>query len=63
MGIELLPTNILRDFEVAERYHACSILKTDFPEEWDDLVRGLSELKLPRSQILAGVPHLFLLLE
>jgi hypothetical protein len=52
MGINLLPANILHDFDVAERHHACSILKTDFREEWDDLVAGLSELKLPKSQIL-----------
>ena len=37
MGLDLLPANILRDFDVAERYHACSILRTDFPEEWNDL--------------------------
>ncbi len=53
MGIDLLPVNILRDFDVAERYHACSILKTDFPEEWNDLIAGLTELRLPKSQILA----------
>lgn len=52
MGIDLLPDNILRDFDVAERHHASSILKTDFPQEWQDLVAGLSELKLPKSQIL-----------
>ena len=53
MGLDLLPANILRDFDVAERYHACSILRTDFPEEWNDLTTGLSSLRLPRSQILA----------
>ena len=52
MGINLLPANILHDFDVTERHHACSILKTDFREEGDDLVAGLSELKLPKSQIL-----------
>jgi hypothetical protein len=37
---------------VEERHHACATLKTDFPEEWDDLIAALSQLRLPKSEIL-----------
>ena len=38
---------------MAERHHACAVLKTDFPSEWTDLLAGLAQLKLPKSQIMA----------
>jgi hypothetical protein len=38
---------------VAERHHACAILRTDFSTEWNDLVAGLEQLRLPKSEILA----------
>ncbi|MEW6544116.1 MAG: BglII/BstYI family type II restriction endonuclease [Nitrospirota bacterium] len=39
-------------YEVAERHHACAILKTDFPNEWKDLLDALDHIRLPKSQIL-----------
>lgn len=44
----------MRDrYEVAERHHACAILKTDFPHEWQDLVDVLLLFRLRKSAILA----------
>jgi len=53
LGIELLPEEVLRNYDVEERHHACAILRTDFPAEWKDLVQALTELRLPRTEILA----------
>lgn len=52
MGIDLLPHHVRSHFQVEERHHACAILKTDFPGEWEDLIEALSRLRLPKSQIL-----------
>jgi hypothetical protein len=52
MGLSLIPARIRSVYQVAERHHACAILSTDFPSEWKDLLAALSQLKLPRSQIL-----------
>lgn len=52
MGIELLPQDVRNKFEIAERHHAISILHTDFPEEWGDLIGMLAQFTLRRSQIL-----------
>jgi hypothetical protein len=49
----LLPDSVRQNFDVAERHHACAILHTDFRAEWDDLIAALSQLRLPKSQILA----------
>jgi hypothetical protein len=54
MGVELLPARIRRLYQVAERHHACAILHTDFRSEWNDLLEVLSQLRLPKSQILAA---------
>jgi hypothetical protein len=39
---------------VAERHHACAILSTDFPSEWQDILAALHQLTLPRSHILTA---------
>lgn len=52
MGIALLPGKIRRNYKVEERHHACAILKTDFPNEWKDLLDVLLQLRLPKSEIL-----------
>jgi hypothetical protein len=48
---DLLPADIRSTYQVEERHHACSILKTDFPEQWKDLLYVLREFKLRRSDI------------
>lgn len=52
MGIALLPGRIRRNYKVEERHHACAILKTDFANEWKDLLDVLLQLRLPKSEIL-----------
>ena len=51
MGVDLLPSDIRNLYEVHEWKHACAILKTDFPHEWQDLVDLLSSFRLKRSWI------------
>src|SRR5580704_17443510 len=51
LGKDLLPADIRRTYQVEERHHACSILKTDFPKQWKDLLGVLREFKLRKSHI------------
>jgi len=51
MGIKLLPKDIRDKFEVHEWKHACAILKSDFPEEWVDIIELLKQFKLCKSWI------------
>jgi restriction endonuclease BglII len=52
MGTDLIPANVRSKFEVAERHHACAILKHDFPDEWRDLLSVLGDFCLPKSHII-----------
>lgn len=49
MGTELLPVDILKKYEVYEWKHACAILKSDFPNEWREIVELLKNFKLCKS--------------
>ena len=51
MGKNLLPDEIRETYQVEERHHACSILRTDFPDQWKDLIEVLREFKLRKSHI------------
>lgn len=53
LGIELLPEDIRRTYQIEERHHACAILQQDFPAEWADLIDVLREFRLKRSAIEA----------
>ncbi len=52
LTVDLLPKEVLANYVVEERHHACAALKTDFPKEWDDLISALLQVRLPKSQIL-----------
>jgi len=52
MGIELLPDYILQHYEVHEWKHASAILKSDFSNEWNDIIAVLSEFRLKKSWII-----------
>jgi hypothetical protein len=52
MSLDLLPQVVLDKFEVHEKCHAASILRTDFSAEWDDLTAMLGQFTLRRSQIM-----------
>lgn len=51
MGIDLLPEDIRERYKLREWKHACAILKTDFPREWQDLIDLLRSFRLKRSWI------------
>lgn len=51
MTTDLLPYEILAFYEVYEWKHACAILKSDYPREWQDLIEVLSRFRLRRSDI------------
>ncbi len=51
MGTELLPQYIIDNYEVHEWKHPCAILKSDFPDEWQDIIDLLLNFKLHKSWI------------
>jgi Restriction endonuclease BglII len=53
LGINLLPEDIRATYQIEERHHACSILISDFPEEWNDLITVLRNFVLRRSSVQA----------
>ena len=53
MSTELLPPDIRMKYEVKEWRHACSILKTDYPEQWDDIISVLRSFEFTESNIRA----------
>lgn len=52
MSTALLPPDIRRTYETQEWKHACAILKSDFPEEWSDIITVLRGFKLLRAHML-----------
>lgn len=52
MPIETLPQIILDKYDVKEYRHAITILKNDFPLEYNDIINTLSAFTLKRSDIL-----------
>jgi hypothetical protein len=53
MGLDLIPKKFKKSFDVAEHRNACAILAIDCPDELDDLLTGLAEFQLLRSEIIA----------
>ncbi|MGH9395958.1 MAG: BglII/BstYI family type II restriction endonuclease [Terriglobia bacterium] len=49
--LDLLPAQIRKLYEVKEWKHACAVLRSDFPQEWSDLIGVLSEFRLRQSHI------------
>jgi hypothetical protein len=54
MSIDLFPKFILDNYEIHEWKHATTILKGDFPEEWDNLIETLTEFRLKKSWVAVG---------
>lgn len=54
MSIDLLPEFIRENYDIQEWKHATTILKGDFPNEWDDLINLLKEFRLFKSWIITG---------
>jgi hypothetical protein len=54
MTADLLPEHIRKNYEVHEWKHACAILANDFPEEWSDIVKVLTNFRLRKGYITKG---------
>jgi hypothetical protein len=52
MPLSDLPKIIRNNYEIHEWKHAITILKGDFPDEWDNLIEILSTFKLKKSWIV-----------
>lgn len=53
MSIKVLPDYVTDNYEIREYKHALSILRYDFPEEFNDIMEILQMFKLKKSAILA----------
>lgn len=51
MGLELLPSFIREHYETHEWRHACAILASDFPNEWQDIIAVLTAFRLQKNWI------------
>jgi hypothetical protein len=54
MTLDLLPSFLLKNYEVHEWKHACAILAADFPKEFQDIAEVLKSFRFQRSWITAG---------
>lgn len=54
MGVDLIPQAVRDRYKVEERKHACSILKTDFPNEFEDIIQVLTAFSVLKSHIIVG---------
>jgi hypothetical protein len=52
MAVTLLPQSIRDRWEIHEYRHACAILATDFPDEWNDLLFVLNRFRLLHSSVM-----------
>lgn len=52
MVVDLLPEFIRKNYEVHEWKHACAVLKNDFPNEWQDIIKTLADFRLKRSDVI-----------
>ncbi len=52
MGLDLISNKLRKKFTFDERDHAASILASDFPEEWSDILGCLEAFTLKRSSIM-----------
>lgn len=52
MNNKFFPDSILDKFEIYERNHAIAILKTDFSEEFNDIIEVLNNFNLTKKDIL-----------
>lgn len=54
MATNLFPDFIKENYEIHEWKHATTILKGDFPEEWEELIQTLSDFRLKKNWITIG---------
>jgi hypothetical protein len=49
MGLSLIPAPLQAKYTCCERDHACAILQTDFPSEFQDLLDCVTAFTLKKS--------------
>jgi len=54
MGLDVFPKHLHAKYQIDEREHACAILKSDFPDEFRDLVACLDSFWLKKSAVLTA---------
>lgn len=54
MSTELLPADIRKLYEVREWKHACAVLKSDYPEQWNDILDVLRKFRFTEANIRAA---------
>jgi len=54
MTDNLIPDHIREIYEIHEWKHACAILHSDFPDEFQDILEILSNFRLYKSQMIVG---------
>ena len=53
MTTNLLPKEIRELYEVHEWKHACAVLKADYAEQWEDIIRVLRDFRLAKEDIVS----------
>jgi hypothetical protein len=53
MSLLFIPARLRDKFHIEERVHACAVLKSDFPNEWKDVLDCLDGFTLKRSEVIA----------
>ena len=53
MSLLFIPARLRQKFQIEERVHACAVLKSDFPDEWKDILDCLDAFTLKRSEVIA----------
>ncbi len=54
MSINIIPPTLLDRYRFEDRNHACGILASDFPGEWQDILDCLDQFALKKSWIMVG---------
>ncbi len=54
MAVRNFPKFVRDNYEIHEWRHASAVLRTDFREEWQDIVDVLTEFRVRRSHIIVG---------
>lgn len=57
MALSDLPASIRKNYAVHEWRHASAVLRTDFRDQWDDIVEVLANFRLRKSHIAVGGRH------
>ena len=52
MSLDQVPVFLREHYEVGEWRHAVAIMAADFPDEWADVIKVLTEFRLLRSEIV-----------